>query len=239
MDSSGDENNTAQSNMGDKFHKGRCSTEVISFPDPNENRGMANCKLKVEQAKDCKDGEDFQGSDDSGDEEDEEDDEDDGDDDDDECNESDRGEENVGMNLAFDTKQHGGTFNLEASLLEVDEAEKKWQQYLKVRDSVTKGKVTFKMIVDRNVPEQILKRNDLDDIADCLLQQTRIHLDNEGLIELDNFECLGANVTSLYLQNNALRQLTNLELLVSLKSLVVSYNVIEQWPDLRYCFFSA
>ncbi|CAF1084856.1 unnamed protein product [Brachionus calyciflorus] len=107
-----------------------------------------------------------------------------------------------------------------------------------IKNDINPKKITLKLIMDRNIKENELKdteNNDdkIESKAKKLLELTQIHLDRENIDEIDNLvEYLG-DIRNLYLQNNLIRKIENLEFFKNLKFLVLSHNKIEKIENLK------
>ena len=133
--------------------------------------------------------------------------------------------------------------DVEQILKEQEEADREWEEYLRSRQPANEGVITFKMIVDRNTAkhagEHAATNRDagseqqLEQTAEELLSLTRVRLDGEGIRHIDNLECLGPRVASLYLNNNFISKIHNLECLPFLKALILAHNSIDTWTDIR------
>ena len=122
---------------------------------------------------------------------------------------------------------------------QLKEMDDDWDEYLKELDAKeeegSKARtITFDMVLRRNVLLTDEDAADTDKVAEKVFQLRRVRLDNEGIHTIDNLECLGPHVTSLFLNNNMISSLGNLEALATLKSLVLANNNIHEWADLRY-----
>lgn len=97
-------------------------------------------------------------------------------------------------------------------------------------------KITLKLIMERNIKQDDLISDAEDKIeskAKKLLKLTHIHLDRENIDEIDNLvEYLG-DIRNLYLQNNLISRIENLDFFTNLKFLVLSHNRIEKIENLK------
>lgn len=112
------------------------------------------------------------------------------------------------------------------------------QKLAKKQDSMPK-KICLKIIMERNlknIDPKTNNNNNQDEIeikANQLLKLTHIHLDREGIDEIDNLvEYLG-DIRNLYLQHNLIRRIENLDFFKNLKFLVLSNNKIEKVENVK------
>lgn len=120
--------------------------------------------------------------------------------------------------------------------------------------------INIKMIMDRNLKKTIKLENsnlkmgqikedkdnstdedekaqNYEDVAEIkatqLLKLTHVYLDRENIGEIDNLAEYLGDVTHLYLQNNLIKQIENLEFINKLKFLCLSHNQIKTIENLH------
>ena len=71
------------------------------------------------------------------------------------------------------------------------------------------------------------------DSAEAVVGLTKIHLEGQGIAEIDNLEFLGPGVTHLYLQGNLIERVENLEVVPTVKVLALMDNVITKLAGVR------
>eukprot|EP00056_Hartaetosiga_gracilis_P000287 m.37271 g.37271 ORF g.37271 m.37271 type:complete len:723 (+) comp10143_c0_seq1:33-2201(+) len=140
-----------------------------------------------------------------------------------------------------------------AVLSKMDEEWKEYQDEMKIKEDnvMNEQPITFEMVLRRNVllrderdqngnnnhnrgSDGITDEEDTDRIADDVFNLKRVRLDGEGIHRIDNLDCLGPNTMSLFLNNNHIHKMENLESLIFLKSLVLANNDISEWVDISF-----
>eukprot|EP00055_Hartaetosiga_balthica_P008913 m.34347 g.34347 ORF g.34347 m.34347 type:complete len:756 (+) comp6524_c0_seq1:36-2303(+) len=125
------------------------------------------------------------------------------------------------------------------TLLEkMDEEWNEYQQEIQDREeeATNNRSINFEMVLRRNVfiNGTSTVEAETDRIANTIFNLKRVRLDGEGIHHIDNLECLGPYVSSLFLNNNFIRRMENLDALLHLKSLVLANNEISEWSNISY-----
>lgn len=80
--------------------------------------------------------------------------------------------------------------------------------------------------METTVKQEDLSSLSADEVADKVLSLTHVHLEEEGIDEIDNLEMLGVGVTNLYLHRNLITKIENLESMRNLVLLSLASNKI-------------
>ena len=95
------------------------------------------------------------------------------------------------------------------------------------------GTFTFSTLVENLLPPE--KRcGDGEEVAEALLEVRNVNLESIGLKSTAVLECLGSNVTHMYLQHNEIEDLDGLEFFSSLSVLAVSHNRIRSLAQVSH-----
>lgn len=88
-------------------------------------------------------------------------------------------------------------------------------------------RLSFQIIVKRNLPPEASKWSH-EEVVKELSKVSHVRLDRENIGFIDNLELMSSKVTNLYLQNNKIQTIENLECLTNLRFLTLSGNKIRK-----------
>ncbi|KAK6166372.1 hypothetical protein SNE40_023084 [Patella caerulea] len=94
------------------------------------------------------------------------------------------------------------------------------------KDSSKPVRLSLHLIVKRNLPPEAEKWSQ-EEIVNALNEITHLRLDRENIYEIDSLELLGDKVKNVYLQQNSIQQIQNLECLKCIKFLSLAGNCIK------------
>lgn len=94
-------------------------------------------------------------------------------------------------------------------------------------------RLSLQLIVKRHLPEDAHQWSH-EKIIEELNKITHLRLDRENISEIDNLELLGSSVTNVYLQENQISVIQNLDCLQNLQFLTLAGNQISKLENLKH-----
>lgn len=100
-------------------------------------------------------------------------------------------------------------------------------------EEVRPVRLSLHLIVKRHLPKEA-ETWDQEQVLQSLNEITHLRLDRENIGEIDSLELLGSKVTNVYLQQNRISAIRNLDCLLSLQFLTLAGNRIRAVENLQH-----
>ncbi|XP_046332984.2 leucine-rich repeat-containing protein 46-like [Haliotis rufescens] len=94
-------------------------------------------------------------------------------------------------------------------------------------------RLSLHLLVTRHLPPEATTSWDQEKILTALCEITHVRLDRENISHIDSLELLSDKVTNLYLQQNRITRINNLDCLKNLQFLTLAGNLLERVENLN------